>query len=186
MLFFRFFTVRVKIHHFSNKNWDFLQSLNHSSGSWEITLLHFFSWNFICYWQSSTWKCKFSNLLLLALKFTKFVISFLKPRASFSSNFASVSSVMRDNSSVLFHLKLFMLSTKGTHQVKILRLSTARMKINQISCHFSSHHCVKSVQIRTRKNSVIEHFSCRTQVSFHLDFHQLSVPWHVIPLKFSS
>ena len=46
-------------------------------------------------------------------------MSFLKPRASFSSNFASLSTVMRDNSSVLFHLKLYMVSTKGTHQVQI-------------------------------------------------------------------
>ena len=81
-------------------------------------------------------KCKFSDLPLLALQFTKFVMSFLKPRASFSSNFASVSTVMRDNSSVLFHLKLYMLSTKGTHQVQIFRLSTAHMKINHILCNF--------------------------------------------------
>ena len=46
-------------------------------------------------------------------------MSFLKPRASFSSNFASLSTLMRDSSSVLFHLKLYMLSTKGTNQVKI-------------------------------------------------------------------
>ena len=45
-------------------------------------------------------------------------MSFLKPRASFSSNFASLSTLMRDNSSVLFHLKLYMLSTKGTNQVQ--------------------------------------------------------------------
>ena len=44
-------------------------------------------------------------------------MSFLKPRASFSSNFASLSTLMRDNCSVLFHLKLYMLSTKGTHQL---------------------------------------------------------------------
>ena len=46
-------------------------------------------------------------------------MSFLKPRASFSSNFVSLSTVMRDNCSVLFHLKLYMLSTKRTHQVQI-------------------------------------------------------------------
>ena len=46
-------------------------------------------------------------------------MSFLKPRASFPSNFTSLSTLMRDNSSVLFHLKLYMLSTKGTHQVQI-------------------------------------------------------------------
>ena len=62
---------------------------------------------------------------------------------------------MRDNSSILFHLKLYMLSTKGTHQVQLFRLSTARMKINRISCHFASH---KSV--------------------FTWILHHLSVSWH--------
>ena len=35
-----------------------------------------------------------------------------------------------------------MFSTKGTHQVQIFRLSTARMKSNKIPCHFSSHKSV--------------------------------------------
>ena len=139
-------------------------------------------------------------------------MSFLKPRASFSSNFSSLCNFMRDNSTVLFHLKLYQFSTKGTHQVQIFTnfpgfplvggggglgdggippntrkiglspsmssltiltqkcqfynfhavfghfaqivppplvdhnwetlLSTARTKINQISCHFSSHRSV--------------------------------------------
>ena len=63
-------------------------------------------------------------------------------RASFSSNFASLFSVMRNNASVLFHEKLYIVSAKGTHQVQIFRLSTARMKINQIPCHFSSQESV--------------------------------------------
>ena len=66
--------------------------------------------------KSSTSKCKFSDLPLLTLKFTKFLMSFLEPRVSFSSNFASLFSVMRHNSSVLFHLNLYMLWTKGAHQ----------------------------------------------------------------------
>ena len=39
---------------------------------------------------------------------------------------------MRHNSSVLFHLKLDMLWKKGAYQSANFRLSTARMKINQI------------------------------------------------------
>ena len=39
----------TKLHHFSNKKWVFLQSLDYFSVSWEITLLHFFSWNFVGY-----------------------------------------------------------------------------------------------------------------------------------------
>ena len=38
-------------YHFSNKKSVFLKSLDLFSMSWEIILLHFFSWNFICYWQ---------------------------------------------------------------------------------------------------------------------------------------
>ena len=66
--------------------------------------------------KSSTSKFKLSDLPLLALKFTKFLMSFLEPRFSFSSNFASLFSVMRHNSSVLFHPKLDMFWTKGAHQ----------------------------------------------------------------------
>ena len=62
--------------------------------------------------KSSTRKCKFLDLLLLALKFVKFVMSFLKPRASFSSNFSSRSSAVRVNSSVLFHPKLLCFGLK--------------------------------------------------------------------------
>ena len=91
--------------------------------------------------KSSTSKCRFPDLSLLSLKFTKLVMSFLKSRA-FSSNFASLSSVMRDNSSVLFHLKLYKPWTKGTHQVEFFRLSTAPIKINQIPCQLSSHKSV--------------------------------------------
>ena len=70
-------------------------------------------------------------------------MSFLKPRASFSSNFASLSTLMRDNSSVLFHLKLYMLSTKGTHQVQIfsqllaLKLTNQFLVIFQATSQFS-------------------------------------------------
>ena len=66
--------------------------------------------------KSSTSKCKFSDLPLLALKFSKFVMSFLEPRVGCSSNFVSLFSVMRDDSSVLFPLKLYIVWTKGAHQ----------------------------------------------------------------------
>ena len=39
----------------------------------------------------------------------------LGPRVSFFSNFASFFSVMRHNSSLLFHLNIYMLWTKGAH-----------------------------------------------------------------------
>ena len=90
-------------------------------------------------------------------------MSFFETKRQFSSNFAALSSVMKDNSAVLFHLKLYRLSTKGTHQRQIFRLSTASMKINQIPCHFSNRESVF------------------TWILLHLP-----VSWHIIPLKFSS
>ena len=85
-----------------------------------------------CY-KSSPWKSKFSDFSLLALKFTKFLKSFLEPRVSFSSNFASLFSVVRHNSSKLLHLNLYTLWTKGTNQsANFQTFQTARMKINQI------------------------------------------------------
>ena len=68
------------------------------------------------FYKCSTSKCKFSDFPMLALKFTKFFISFLEARVSFSSNFASHFCVMRHNFSVLFHLNLYLLRTKRVHQ----------------------------------------------------------------------
>ena len=82
--------------------------------------------------KSSTSKFKFLYLPLLVFKFTKFFMSFLEPRASFSSNFASLFSVMTHNASILFHLNLYMLWKKNPIKVGIFWLSTAHMKINQI------------------------------------------------------
>ena len=67
--------------------------------------------------KSSTSKCKFSDLPLLTLKFTKFLKSFLEPRVSFSSSFAWLFIVIRHNSSLTFHLNLYMLRTDGAHQI---------------------------------------------------------------------
>ena len=58
--------------------------------------------------------------LSTALNFTKFLMSFFKQskfsKVSFSSKFRSFFSVMRDNYSVLFRLKLYMLLAKVAHQ----------------------------------------------------------------------
>ena len=78
--------------------------------------LYFLAQTLHTFYQSSLSKWKFADLSLLPLKFTKFLMSFLEPRVSFSSNFASLFSVMRHNSSVLFHLNLYMLWTKEAHQ----------------------------------------------------------------------
>ena len=66
--------------------------------------------------QSSTPKFKFSDLLLLT--FTIFLMSFLEPRVSFSSNYAS-------------HF-FICFGQKEPIKVQILSFSTASMKISQI------------------------------------------------------
>ena len=65
-------------------------------------------------------------------KFIKFVMSLLKPRVSCSSNFASLFRVIRDNSSVLFHLNLYMLWTNGAHQSANFQTSDHSHENNQI------------------------------------------------------
>ena len=70
-------------------------------------------WNHMLFFTTQTLyilKWKFLDLLLLALKLTKFLMSFLEPKVSFS-NFAFTFSVQchETNSSVLFHLNLHML-----------------------------------------------------------------------------
>ena len=56
-------------------------------------------------------------------------MSFLEPRVSFPSNFASFFSVKKHNSFIHFYLNLYMLWTKG---MQSLRLSTAYVKFYQI------------------------------------------------------
>ena len=53
---------------------------------------------FCFFWQRS----KFSDFSLLKLKFIKFLTSFFKQKVSFSLNFGSLFSVMRDNPSLRF------------------------------------------------------------------------------------
>ena len=133
----KFFTARVKIYQISHV--IFQTKSDFFFKAWITLQCHerelfctFLAETLYAVSKSSTSKCKFSDLPLLALKSTKFVVSFLESRADFSSNFASLFSVMRDNSSVFFHPKLYMLSTKRTHQHTIFRLQHALMKVHTI------------------------------------------------------
>ena len=59
---------------------------------------------------------KFSDFWVVWWKFTKFLVSYLKPQVSFSLNFVSLFNVMRDNCSVLYLLKLYIILAKVTHE----------------------------------------------------------------------
>ena len=60
--------------HFSNKKLVFLQSLDHSSVSWEITLLYLFSWNFTCYWKKEPMKVQIFRLSTVSMEINKNIL----------------------------------------------------------------------------------------------------------------
>ena len=74
----------------------FIKFLCDSSLSSKVTSQYFFSSNLIYCGQKKPIEVTFGWTL------TKFVMSYLKPKVSFSWNFASLFSVMRDTSSVSF------------------------------------------------------------------------------------
>ena len=75
------------------------ETINHFS---RHTPLYFLAQTLHTFYKSSPSKCKLSDFTLLALKFTKFLMSFYKQKVSFSSKFGYFFGVMRDSSSVLF------------------------------------------------------------------------------------
>ena len=86
--------------------------LNHKSFFTTQLLCIFFAQTLHTFDKSSPSKCKFSDLSLVVLKFTKFLLSFFKQKVNFSSKFGSFFSVIKHNSSVLFWLKHNILSKK--------------------------------------------------------------------------
>ena len=61
-------------------------------------------------------KVQIFRLLPAHIKIQQIRHVILEPTASFSSNIASIFSVMRHDSSVLLHLPLYILWTEGAHQ----------------------------------------------------------------------
>ena len=66
--------------------------------------------------QKKTHQSEFFGLLSDWVKIHKIYIPYLKLRVTFSLNFASLFIVMRDNSFVIFQLKIYIILTKGVHQ----------------------------------------------------------------------
>ena len=152
MQIFRLSTACVKVHQIPHVIF-FKQKVSFSS---KLDLF-FVSWGyFFCAEtlyvidkSSTTSKCKFSGLLLLTLKFNKFLITYLEPSVSFSSNFALPFSVMSGNSSALFHLNLYMIWKNKPIKVQVSRLSTGHIKTNQLpyvifeaTSQFSGNFCI--------------------------------------------
>ena len=118
--FFRLLSALMKVNPiphaiFETKRSGLIQIFHHCSVSWKITPLYFCTSNLVYFAQKEPIEKKISNFWGFRWKHTKFFISYLKPQVSFFLNFASFFSVMRDNSCVLFYLKIHMIWTKGTH-----------------------------------------------------------------------
>ena len=117
MKVFRLSTARIKFTKFLisifKQKVSFFQSLDHSSVSWEKTLMYFFSWNFICYWQKQHIKVHIFRLAIIRIKIHQIPHVIFGTNHFFSSNFESLFSVMRHNS---FVFSLGMLWTKASYQ----------------------------------------------------------------------
>ena len=89
---------------------------NISHFSWHNLSLFFELKHYILYTEIPPSNCKFSDFLSLELKFSKLFMPFFKQEVSFSSKFGSLFSLLRDNSSALFKVKLYILLTKVADQ----------------------------------------------------------------------
>ena len=63
-------------------------------------------------------RSQFWHVQVFSWKFAEFLISFFKPQVSFSANFISLFSTMKDNSSVLFYLIKYILCSKEPIKLK--------------------------------------------------------------------
>ena len=128
----------------------FTQILSDCSVSWKITPLYFCCRNLVYIGQKEPIENKFSDFWVAGWKFTKFLMSYLKPEVSFSLSFASLSSVMRYNYFVLFQLKLYMIWTKGTHQSTKFQTFNCSCKISA-SFYFDKLLLLNVYQISAEK-----------------------------------
>ena len=90
------------------------------------------------------------SLGLKGIKIHKIIVLFLELRVSFSSNFASLFSVMGDNSSVLFQLKLCMIQTKGAPQKAKFQTFDCSREISP-NLYFNSLLLLKVYKILAKK-----------------------------------
>ena len=96
-------------------------------------------------------KRKFWDFWVVGWKFTKLLMSYSRLQVTFSLNFASLFSVKRDNSSLIFWLKLYIILTKGVHQsakfqtfdfTKFVLDKLLLMKVYKISAKKVQRSCV--------------------------------------------
>ena len=134
---FKLFTARVKVHQitylafqikspFSFKVWITLQCNQISF------FCSFVAESLYAIDKTRTWECTFSYLPLFPSKFTKFLMSFLEPRAKEPSNLRSLFTVIRHKSFVLSHLNFYIIWTKRAQKSANFQTFECFHKTNQI------------------------------------------------------
>ena len=88
--------------HFPNHRPVFLQVLHHSSVSWKITSLCFFRSSIIYFAQKEPIKKEILRISRAQVKIQQMLVTFETTNCCFFTKFASLASVMRHNSSILF------------------------------------------------------------------------------------
>ena len=116
-----------------------LQILHHSSLSWHITPLWILSSYFFYFGLKDPIKIPILRLSIALVKICIFLMSFSKSQVSFSSNFASPFSVIKDNSSVFFYVKHWIICTIGTNSsANFGNFTSAGVKFYQILVIFET------------------------------------------------
>ena len=112
----------------------FIQILRQCWVSWKINPLHFFSSNLACFGQKEHIGKKFLNFWMVGWKFTKFLMSYLKPQISFFFKTLHQSSVPWEITLLyFFSWNLIWFGQKKPIKVQDFRLSSAHVKFHQIS-----------------------------------------------------
>ena len=86
---------------------------------------------------------------MVGWKFTKFLMSYLKPEVSFSLNFASLFITMRENSS-FFNWNFIWFGQKAPVKVQNYRFLTAHVKFHQIFTLIDSF-CWNYIKLQLKK-----------------------------------
>ena len=98
---FSFLSALMKVHRIPHGSCEttrsrFIQILYHCSVSWRIPPVYFFISNLYTVEKKEPIENKLSDFWVFGWKFTNFLMSYLKLQGSFSLNFESLFSVMRD------------------------------------------------------------------------------------------
>ena len=145
----------MKVHSIPRANFEttrsgFIQIWHHCSVSWKITPLYFCSSNLVYFGQKEPIKVKFSNFWVVGWKFTKSLMSYLKPQVSFSLNFTSLFCVFKDNSSVLFLAETLHDLDKEAHQRAEFQTFDCSREISP-NYYFYRVHLLKVYKIAAKK-----------------------------------